>query len=421
MRGTAEMIFTGDELLRGDTLNTNQTYLGERLLDLGLFATHALSVTDDLQAIADALQQALLRRPEVIIISGGLGPTEDDLTREAVGAGLGRPLVEHEDLWEEIGTRFAMLNLPLSETNRKQALLPEGAIAIPLVGTAPGFWFVEGDTVVAALPGVPRELRQMYSDTLEPILRARLGGDALVGAPGLVRRLRLYGIGESSLAEALQELPWRSDGIDIGTRADTDGVTLILRARPGAGAQSLLDSVEAEAREILGIKVYGTGSDTLSAVVGRLLLARRFTLATAESCTGGLVAKKLTDVPGSSRTFVGGVVAYSNLLKMSLLDVPAALLERHGAVSEEVAAAMVEGVRSRLGADCAISITGIAGPDGATADKPVGLVYIGTMVGFQVQVRRFTLFRTRDEIRERAAQTSLDILRRRLLEESPTE
>ena len=420
MRGTAEMIFTGDELLRGDTLNTNQAYLGERLLDLGLFATHALSVTDDLQSIADALHQALLRRPEVIIISGGLGPTEDDLTREAVGAGLGRPLVEHEDLWEEIGARFAMLNLPLSETNRKQALLPEGAIAIPLVGTAPGFWFVEGDTVVAALPGVPRELRQMYSDTLEPILRARLGDDALVGAPGLVRRLRLYGIGESSLAEALHELPWRGDGIDIGTRADSDGVTLILRARPGAGAQSLLDGVEAEAREILGAKVYGTGSDTLSAVVGRLLLARRFTLATAESCTGGLVAKKLTDVPGSSRIFLGGVVAYSNLLKMSLLDVPAALLERHGAVSEEVAAAMVEGVRSRLGADCAISVTGIAGPDGATPDKPVGLVYIGTMVGFQVQVRRFTLFRTRDEIRERAAQTSLDILRRRLLEESPT-
>ena len=420
MRGTAEMIFTGDELLRGDTLNTNQAYLGERLLDLGLFATHALSVTDDLQSIADALQQALLRRPEVIIISGGLGPTEDDLTREAVGAGLGRPLVEHEDLWEEIGARFAMLNLPLSETNRKQALLPEGAIAIPLVGTAPGFWFVEGDTVVAALPGVPRELRQMYSDTLEPILRARLGGDALVGAPGLVRRLRLYGIGESSLAEALHELPWRGDGIDIGTRADSDGVTLILRAQPGAGAQSLLDGVEAEAREILGAKVYGTGSDTLSAVVGRLLLARRFTLATAESCTGGLVAKKLTDVPGSSRIFLGGVVAYSNLLKMSLLDVPAALLELHGAVSEEVAAAMVEGVRSRLGADCAISVTGIAGPDGATPDKPVGLVYIGTMVGFQVQVRRFTLFRTRDEIRERAAQTSLDILRRRLLEESPT-
>ena len=420
MSGAAEMIFTGDELLRGDTLNTNQTYLGEQLLDLGLFATHALSVTDDLQSIADALQQALVRRPEVIIISGGLGPTEDDLTREAVSAALGRPLVEHEDLWDQIRARFAMLDLPLSETNRKQARLPDGAEHIPLVGTAPGFWFVEGDTVVAALPGVPRELRQMYADTLEPLLRARMG-DRAVGAAsaGLVRRLRLYGIGESTLAEALQSLPWRGDGIDIGTRADIEGVTLILRARAGAGAQALLDQVEAEAREILGVKVYGVDKDTLSGVLHRMLGQRRLTVATAESCTGGLIAKKLTDLPGSSLTYVGGVVAYSNLLKMSLLDVPAEMLERHGAVSEEVAAAMVEGVRSRLGADCALSVTGIAGPDGATADKPVGLVYIGTMVGFQVQVRRFTLFRTRDEIRERAAQTALDILRRRLLEESP--
>jgi nicotinamide-nucleotide amidase len=420
MHGTAELIFTGDELLRGDIANTNQVFLGECLLDVGLFTTHALSVTDDLDAIATALQAALIRRPDVVIISGGLGPTEDDLTREAVASALGRPLEHHEELLELIRIRFDQLGIHMGDTNRKQALIPEGATAIPFTGTAPGFWLVSGDTLVAALPGVPRELVTMWTETVEPLLKTRLGGfKAEDGRPVqgvIVRRLRVYGIGESTLAELLGEIPWRGHGVDIGTRAATDGITLILRAQPTAEAHAMLARIEEQVRDILGTKIYGTGDADLAAVVGGLLRDRGLTVATAESCTGGLVAKRLTDIPGSSDYFLGGVVPYTNRLKTALLDVEAALLDEHGAVSEEVAAAMAIGACRRLGADCAISTTGIAGPDGGSPEKPVGLVYVGTALGDDVRVRSFTMFRSREEIRIRTAQAALDVFRRRFLD-----
>lgn len=420
MRGTAELIFTGDELLRGDIVNTNQAFLGECLLDTGLFTTHALSVTDDLDAIAAALQAALIRRPDVVIISGGLGPTEDDLTREAVSSALGRPLEHHDELLVQIRARFAQLGIHMGDSNRKQALIPEGATAIPFIGTAPGFWLVSGDTLVAALPGVPRELATMWAETVEPVLKSRLRGfEAKDGRPTqgvIVRRLRIYGIGESTLAELLGEIPWRGHGVDIGTRAAMDGVTLILRAQPTAEAHVTLAQIEEQVRDLLGTKIYGTGDADLAGVVGGLLRDRGLTVATAESCTGGLVAKRLTDIPGSSDYFLGGVVAYSDRLKTILLDVQPALLEEHGAVSEEVAAAMAVGACRRLGADCAISTTGIAGPGGGSAEKPIGLVYVGTAFGDDVQVRTFTMFQSREEIRIRAAQTALDMFRRRFLD-----
>jgi len=420
MHGTAELIFTGDELLRGDIVNTNQAFLGEALLDAGLFATHALSVTDDLDAIAAALQAALIRRPDAVIISGGLGPTEDDLTREAVASALGRPLEHHDELLAQIQARFVELDLHMGDSNRKQALIPEGAVPIPFSGTAPGFWLITGDTLVAALPGVPRELVAMWTETIAPLLTSRLrevktkNGRPVEGV--VVRRLRVYGIGESTLAELLGGIPWRGHGVDIGTRAALDGLTLILRAQPTAEAHAMLAQIEEQVRDLLGTKIYGTGDADLAAVVGGLLRDRGLTLATAESCTGGLVAKRLTDTPGSSDYFLGGVVAYSNPLKTALLGVEPALLETHGAVSEEVAAAMAVGACERLGTDCAISTTGIAGPGGGTSEKPVGLVYVGTATGDGVVVRSFTMFRTREEIRARTAQTALDLLRRRFLD-----
>jgi len=420
MHGTAELIFTGDELLRGDIVNTNQAFLGECLLDVGLFTTHALSVTDDLDAIASALQAALIRRPDVVVISGGLGPTEDDLTREAVSSALGRPLEHHDELLEQIRTRFVQLGMNMGDSNRKQALIPEGATAVPFIGTAPGFWLVSGDTLVAALPGVPRELATMWTETVEPLLKSRLSASgAKDGRPVLgviVRRLRVYGIGESTLAELLGDIPWRGHGVDIGTRAALDGLTLILRAQPTAEAHATLARIEEQVRDILGTKIYGTGDADLAGVVGGLLRDRGLTVATAESCTGGLVAKRLTDIPGSSDYFLGGVVAYSDRLKTAMLDVEPALLDERGAVSEEVAAAMAVGACRRLGADCAISTTGIAGPGGGSVDKPVGLVYVGTTLGGDVQVRSFTMFRSREEIRIRTAQTALDVFRRRFLD-----
>ena len=235
--------------------------------------------------------------------------------------------------------------------------------------------------------------------------------------PGvIVRRLRVYGIGESTLADLLGEIPWRGRGVDIGTRAALDGITLILRAQPTAEAHETLAQIEEQVRNILGTKIYGTGDADLAGVVGGLLRDRGLTVATAESCTGGLVAKRLTDIPGSSEYFLGGVVAYSDGLKTAMLDVKPALLEKYGAVSEEVAAAMAVGACRRLGADCAISTTGIAGPGGGSAEKPVGLVHVGTALGGDVQVRSFTMFRSREEIRVRTAQTSLDLFRRRFLD-----
>lgn len=415
MRGTAELIFTGDELLRGDIVNTNQAYLGERLLEAGIFTTHAVSVTDDREAISRAIVSALLRHPDVLILSGGLGPTEDDLTREAVADALNQPLELQEGLLEAIRERFRMLDMRMGESNRKQALIPRGAVAIPMVGTAPGFWIEEGETLIAAVPGVPRELEEMWAGTLAPLVSRRLGRRDPDGEPA-VRRLRLHGIGESTLADLLAEIPWRGEGVEIGTRASLDGITLVLRAQPDGDSRERLAQVEERVRNVLGVKIFGSDDETLAGVLGALLRDRGLTLATAESCTGGLVAKRLTDHPGSSDFFVGGVVTYSDALKTRLLGVEPAFLKEHGAVSEEVALAMARGARERLGAECSIATTGIAGPTGGSAEKPVGLVYVATAIGDDVQARQFNMFRSREEIRERTAYASLDVLRRRLLE-----
>jgi nicotinamide-nucleotide amidase len=418
MSGTAELIFTGDELLRGDIVNSNQAFLGEALLAQGLFVTHALSVADDEGLIAEAIRSALARSPQVLILSGGLGPTEDDLTREAVTRATGRPLVFRQGLMDAIDARFAALGIVPTPSNRKQAFLPDGAQEIDFSGTAPGFWFVENDVLVAALPGVPRELFQMWEETLEAVVagHTRREGES---AGVVVRRLRVSGMGESALADALRELPWHEGGLVMGTRAAIDGLTLVLRSDDTAEGHRRLEEAEARAREILGLKVFGQDDDDMAAVLGDLLLSRGLTVGTAESCTGGLVAKRLTDTPGSSRYFLGGVVTYSNELKSRLLGVDPAFFPSFGAVSEEVAVAMAEGARRTLGADCAIAVTGIAGPEGGTPQKPVGLVYIATAVRDRIEARGFTLFSTREEIRARSAHTALDLLRRRLLAEPP--
>jgi nicotinamide-nucleotide amidase len=410
---TGEMIFTGDELLRGDAVNTNQSYLGERLLDLGILATRALCVVDDRQAIVAAIRESLARRPLLLILSGGLGPTEDDLTREAAAEALDRPLQHHEDLLEEIRNRFAARGYEMGDSNRKQALLPRGASPIPISGTAPGFTVQHGETLVVALPGVPWELKEMWEGTVEPVLQAYSNAER----GHAVRRIRTFGIGESMLAERLSAFEWRGSDVDIGTRANLDGLTVILRGTSSPEGVRKLDDTEARIRAILGERVFGRDSDGLPEVTGDLLRRARLTVAAAESCTGGLVAKRFTDVPGSSDYFIGGVTAYSNQVKIQVLAVPERLVAAYGAVSSEVAAAMAEGVANLLGTDCALSTTGVAGPEGGSKEKPVGLVFIGSVVRSVTQVERLRLFGRRDQIRERAALAALDLLRRRLLGE----
>lgn len=413
MDSTAEMIFTGDELLRGDAVNTNQVFLGERLVDLGVYPSRALCVMDDLDQIVGAIREALARRPLVLILSGGLGPTEDDLTREAVAEALGRPLEHHEDLLEQIRERFARRDFVMTPSNRKQASLPRGASAIPIAGTAPGFQVDEGDTLVVALPGVPWEMKEMWLDTVEPRLRERLAARGDVAHA--VRRIRTFGIGESLVADLLSELEWRGGSVDIGTRANPESLFIILRAPATAEGLDRLEAVQARICEVLGDRVFGVDSPGLPEIVGRLLAEQQLTVATAESCTGGLVAKYLTDVPGSSAYVLGGVVAYSNRVKTAALGVSEQMLARHGAVSREVAEAMALGAAGDLGADCALSTTGVAGPDGGTETKPVGLVYVGSVVDGVAEAEELRLFGRRDQIRERASLSALDQLRRRLL------
>lgn len=421
MGDSAEMIFSGDELLRGDTTNTNQLYLGERLLDLGIFTTRALSVTDDLETMVAVVRDSLARRPVVLVLSGGLGPTEDDLTREAVAEALGRPLEHHDELLEQIRARFASRGFVMGDSNRKQALIPRGSSAIPPTGTAPGFYVEHDRTLLVALPGVAWELRQMWEETVEPLLKARRARQTIesVSNAQVVRRIRTFGIGESALAEILADLDWHDPEATIGTRAHLDGVTVILRGPASTEAKRKLDSVQQQVLTALGDRVYGDNGEELPEIAGRLLRAAGLTVAVAESCTGGLLGKKFTDVAGSSDYFLGGVTAYDDRVKTQVLDVPADFLAERGAVSEEVAAAMAEGVAHLLGADCALSTTGVAGPAGGTEAKPVGLVYIGSVVKGVTLVEQMRLPGQRDQVRERAAYAALDLLRRRLRREVP--
>ena len=411
----AEMIFSGDELLRGDTINTNQSYLGQRLLESGFLVTHALCVSDDLTTMKEAVSQSLARRPTVLVLSGGLGPTEDDLTREAVSAALGVPLAHHEELLDAIRSRFASRGLTMAESNRKQASIPRGALVLPIAGTAPGFALDLDHTLLVALPGVPWELRQMWENHVTPMLEARLQNERLADpAIHVVRRLRVFGPGESMIAQALADLNWRDPEATIGTRANLDGITIILRGNSTAQSRRKLDEVQARIRAEFEDQLYSLTNEDLQVVVGVMLRNAGLTVAVAESCTGGLVGKRLTEIPGSSDYYVGGVIAYHNRAKTEVLGVAEDLLAHKGAVSEEVAAAMAEGVHRALGADCTLSTTGIAGPEGGSDQKPVGLVYVGSVVSNITQVERLSLFGQREQIRERAAFSALNVLRRRL-------
>jgi len=413
MSSNGEMIFSGDELLRGDALNTNQVFLGEKLLDLGIFSTRALCIADDLHDMSAAIRESLSREPLVLILSGGLGPTDDDLTREAVAQALDVPLELHEDLLEKVREKFASRGYVMGDSNRKQALLPQGATAIPISGTAPGFTIQHGRTLIAALPGVPWELKEMWTQTVEPLARALAA--SFEGQSHVVRRIQTFGIGESSVADMLTEFDWRGSLVDIGTRAKLDGLSVILRAVDSPEGLQALEATQKRIVELLGDRVLGIGCEGLPEIVGDLLRKAGLSLAVAESCTGGQLGKRITDVPGSSDYFLGGVISYSNEAKMRVLGVPEDLLAKHGAVSAEVAAAMAAGAATLLVSDCALSITGVAGPGGGTEEKPVGLVYLGSTVNGVVEMEQLRLWGRRDQVRERAALAALDLLRRRLL------
>ena len=371
---TAEILCIGSELLLGNITNGNARWIAEQLAALGVPHHRQLVLGDNRQRLIDALREAP-QRCSVLITTGGLGPTPDDLTTEAVAAAFDAPLVEHPEVWQEIQARLAARGRTCAPSNRRQAYLPEGAELLPNpTGTAPGIvWSPKPGFTILTFPGVPSEMRAMWQATAAPWLRASGLAEGVFAS----RMLHFWGVSESHLAEQMADLIEGSNPT-VAPYAGAGEVKLRITARAGsqAEAQALLQPVEAEIRSRTGRHCFGADDDSMAAVVLALLRQRGQTLAVAESCTGGGLGSALAAVPGASDVFLGGVIAYANSVKQGVLGVPAALLERHGAVSDPVAEAMAQGVRRITGADWALAVTGVAGPGGGSSLKPVGLVHL---------------------------------------------
>lgn len=412
-----EVVTIGDELLLGQTIDTNAAWLARELSSLGIAIARRATVGDAAGDIAGAVRDAL-DRTGAVITTGGLGPTADDRSKPAVAALFGRELRFHEDLWEDIRRLWRARARPGEppEANKQQVMIPEGATVLHnRHGSAPGI-LLEDDNGrwVAMLPGVPREMRGLLADELVPWLRRRVGPDARV-----IRSLtlRTTGVPESQLPERLGNL---ADGVGIVSLAylpAEHGVDLRLtvRGEPAEDADRLLASAATQLRERLGPAVYAEGSTDLAAVVLAHCRSRGLRIAVAESCTGGLLGARLTSISGSSDVVAGGVIAYANAVKTEALGVEAAVLAREGAVSRAVAVAMAAGVRARFGTEVGIGITGVAGPQGGTPEKPVGLVWIAVLAGETEKVLEGRFSGDRAEIRYRATQAAMDMLRRALI------
>ena len=408
-----EIVTIGDELLLGFTIDTNAAHLARELAALGVRIVRRTTCGDDAQAIARAVQEAL-KRTGAVITTGGLGPTADDMTKPAIASIFGRGMVLDADILAALQARWlARFGHTLPVSNHQQAMVPEGCTILPnRHGSAPGIWLDDASQRwVAMLPGVPREMRGMFADTIVPRLRERLP----VGGPVIrARTLRTANIAESALADKLGELAGGVNGLSLAYLPGNDGVDLRLTsyALPDRETDDALAVAAQLVRNQVGSFIYGEGTDDLAALMIQACATRGATLAVAESCTGGMLGMRLTAVPGSSRVLQGGTIAYANAVKVRELGVSASDLDTVGAVSEPVARAMASGARLRFGTTIGIGITGIAGPDGGTPEKPVGTVWVAVDLNGEVHAVRAILPGDRSEIRYRAAQLALDRLRR---------
>lgn len=390
-----ELINTGSELLLGRVLNTHQQWICRQLADVGREVTRQWCVADDAREIQNAVRESL-SRSDLVITTGGLGPTSDDITRDLIAQLLGRELVLDPQVIEQIEGYFRRRNRPYPERVKLQAMVPLGARVLPnQFGTAPGLALEVNPNPFRAngqkswlilLPGPPRELRPMFVESVLPLV----AGEFPPAAPFVCRTLKTTGIGESlveeKVAEPLRELT--AAGLQLGYCARPNSVDVRLVGR-GPEAQTLVERGEAIVRRLLGPAIWGSDDESIEMIVVKRLSARSKTLALAESCTGGDIAHHITDVPGASKVLLAGLVTYSNQAKQDLLGVSASALEKHGAVSGEVAREMADGARRTCGSDYAIAVTGIAGPDGGSAEKPVGLVYIAVASPEKTVAERF--------------------------------
>ena len=406
------ILAVGSEMLTPFRVDTNSLYVTERLNAIGGDVRLKAIVGDDVGELAAVVESAL-GWADLIVITGGLGPTEDDVTRDAVARALSLPLALDESIVERLRDRFARRGMTMPDINRRQAMVPSGAVVLPNPnGTAPGLWIERGRTAIALLPGPPREMKPM----LETLVAERLAPNA--GGRGLFRRvLKITGRAESDVDAQAQPVygKWTSGPVPISTTilAVLGQIELHLTADAASEreAGAALDAAAAELQAVLGPSVYSSDGRNLEAVVGDLLRERGLTIAVAESCTGGLLASRLTDVPGSSDYVERGVVCYSNRSKTELVGVPEELIREHGAVSEPVARAMADGVRERAGTSIGIGVTGIAGPGGGTPQKPVGTVAIAVVADDEARVRTFQFIGGREMVKFQAAQSALNMTR----------
>ena len=412
----AAILAVGSELLTPSRIDTNSLFITEQLNLLGIEVATKSIVGDDHEELGAALRSAL-SRVDLIVCSGGLGPTDDDVTRDVVAEVLGRPLAENEQITAKIQARFAARGLQMPDINRRQAMVPEGARVLDNAnGTAPGLWLDDGDRLILLLPGPPRELKRMLTD-----LAAGPLGDRAPGLSLVRRVLRISGRTESHTEEAVRPLyaEWARATIPISATilASLGQIELHLSACSASRAETeaALDAASAQVADRLGADVFSRDGRSMEHVVGDLLVERNMRIAVAESCTGGLIMSRLTDVPGSSRYVDRGVVLYSNEAKTELLGVAPTLIEEHGAVSEEVAIAMAEGMRVHARTDIGVGVTGIAGPGGGTPQKPVGTVAIAASISGLMRSRVFRFVGDREQVKFQASQAALDMVRRMLL------
>ena len=410
---SAEIVTIGTEMLLGQLVDTNTAVIAQALADIGVDVRRETSVGDNEVSIAAVVTEAIARA-DIVVCAGGLGPTVDDMTRGAVAAALGRPLVLDAESLRHLEAMFARLKRKMTENNVAQAHFPEGAEPLPNPhGSAPGFVVERAGRAVLALPGPPRELLPMLRDHAIPWIERRYAPNAVL----VTRVLRTVGLGESDLDARIADLfrEQKNPSIAVLAHPGLVDVKITAKAATRDAAMALIAALEPTLQERLGDIVYAVDGGTLESVAGELLLLHGWTLAIGESCTGGMLAAAVTSIPGASSYFRGGVVAYGNEAKSGLLGVAPDLIERYGAVSEEVAAAMALGARETLHADVGVSITGVAGPDGGTPEKPVGLVFVAlALPDGSMTIRRLDWPGSRDAIQRRAVVAALSMLWRAL-------
>ena len=404
----AEIIAVGSELLTPDRVDTNSLFLTAELNKIGIEVVRKTIVGDNRELLGAAFKDAL-NRVELVISSGGLGPTEDDLTRETVAEILGRKLQRREDIVQKIEARFRSFKREMPEINVRQAMVPEGAEPLENPrGTAPGLWIEDGDRMLGLLPGPPRELKPMFMEAVLPRLEKRVSGVRMFS-----RELRVAGLGESHVEQRVAPIYKRYSDVETTILASPGEVQLHLRlwTDDAPYAQKTLDEIVQGFEIALTDRIFSQDGSTLEEVISRLLTVNNATIAAAESCTGGLLAQRLTSIAGSSSYFLGGVVSYSNERKTAWADVPPELIASKGAVSAEVAVALADGIRRRVGSTLGVGITGIAGPGGGTEEKPVGTVHIALSHAAGTKERLVHFPGDREMIRWQASQIALDMVR----------